>query len=1256
MWNLLHSSCLLLVSLFFITGSAGQNYSTYVVVLPGQDILNGTENPQIKYELVMTTTSPNPVDVIITGVGGQIGSTMSVADKEVYIFYHTHGMNGSQYANKSIIVSSSNGLFNLQVFVIREDFNHIEGYLGIPIESLTGPHQPPGQTVYSYVVATFCDVGGYCQLSVAALNDKTPISIVLPSNVEEIVLCRSKSYIRTKRDTTLTLNRFDALQLESTNDLTGTVIYSFMPIVVFAGSRNVTNGGIVAHTVEQLVPTSHWGSEYIVTNLGTNGYGDILKIVSNWNDTKVKMTGYPSFVMKDKFHTTVRRLDKGLNSHIIASHPIQVVQFTGLTYAILNETSALSMTVVPSVRNAFTGQIKVACQSDKPVKGAFFITSGKLSNETIINKQNKVDKTRIKYSDYLISTNEANSLSFTIENTDGASGIMKCDDQATMPTSVIFNENVDNTQVFSPNYNGGTCYEGGKASTVFDSSMSSSAPYTLSLLDHPEHVLQMRVKVCGEAALQFFMNDGDLTNSVFLTVTHTQVTITKCLVDCGTGQAAVISDTKRFNSEDSAKWNCKTDMAFFWFTQKTEASKNYFCFGIGKYDDTKCTGNETESFFEVSSPFKMIKLMGVASDAAFNWDFIDKAGCDVYESDWRCMDRWTNCSAYGSSMCSDSTLTDFVMYNCAKFCGKCFADSYGRKFLFRIPISSSDVTACSIVVSPLNQQTNVAFTELNTYDQPHPEYVRQGTRNDNGEIYYDCTVSYRLKYVYEITSDDDVAVVVAIKVAEEIVSARIYPVDTFGTHFMPVENDNESTKKCYFVSEHDIVNLKVYYSIKLASSSDIFDAKIEDKDAKVLISQNGNDLTGTSILFDKPSTVFCADKFSDITKGNHYTQLMPTNTWSTEYTVPAFEVDVMNRPFDGRLIIVSNADNTIVNVSGGFDAIHAIYSRGDKLEQEIDVSVAYRIKASENIAVALYLYDPTDESKSSYTLLPPTQNFHDTMITSVPNKIMSSLHSFDVTEIKTFYIDGNLNSAIKPKSADDNEPFYRQQMLGSDRFEITIVKSGTEKWFSVPGNSKAAFLQTDRDVCSISIQESVGDGIDNDCDGLKDEDTCFGPYGVYREDYDLDGGFGDDCVEELNEPVIVTAPTEPLCLEIKKPKDQCWTVCTCSCAWVEKYESQKNLTHDELVEAQQEDIQQIQSELKVDPNALQTASAQKESASDERQSAANIGYVGIGLFALVFGTIFIMDIFTLVRDACILFSNLREGFQRLSDCIKGKLC
>ena len=249
---------------------------------------------------------------------------MSVADKETYNLGQTYGMNGSAYENKSIIVHSTNGAFNLQVFVIREDNNYVEGYLGIPIESLNGPQQSGGQVVYSYVAATFCDVGGYCQLSVAALNDQTAVSIVLPSNVTEIVLCRAKSYIRTKRDTTVTLNKFDALQLESTEDLTGTVIYSFMPIVVFAGSRNVTNGNVIAHTIEQLVPTSHWGSEFIVTNLGTNGYGDILKLVSYWSETKITMKGYPPFIMKDQYHTTVRRLDKGLISYIIASHPIQV--------------------------------------------------------------------------------------------------------------------------------------------------------------------------------------------------------------------------------------------------------------------------------------------------------------------------------------------------------------------------------------------------------------------------------------------------------------------------------------------------------------------------------------------------------------------------------------------------------------------------------------------------------------------------------------------------------------------------------------------------------------------------------------------------------------------------------------------------------------------------------------------------------------------------------------------------------------------
>ncbi|XP_053400721.1 uncharacterized protein LOC123557840 [Mercenaria mercenaria] len=863
-------------------------------------------------------------------------------------------------------------------------------------------------------------------------------------------------------------------------------------------------------------------------------------------------------------------------------------------------------------------------------------------------------KIEIKYSDYMTGGLETSATTYTIENTAAGkaiSGVMKCD-TATMPTSVIFNENVSGTSPLTATYNGGTCYEGGKASTLFDSSSDSVTPYALDLQAYPGHVLQLRVRACGEAVLQFFMNENDLTHSLFLTVTHKQMTVTKCFPDCGTGPTFVIDDTAGFNSGASADWDCEADMAFFWFHQKTDNSKHYICFGVGKYDEAVCTGAETTTYFEITSRFKNVKMMGMASDAAFNWDFVHTGGCDLYESDWRCMDRWTNCSIYGTSFCSDAQHNDFAVSYCAKYCGKCFADSYGRKFLAKTPYVNPS-TDCLMIVSPLNKQTNVAVTLKDT--NAGTEKVQHGARNHNGERYYDCSESLGILDAYTILSDDEVAVNILLTYSGEIKSYRIYPVDTFGTEVMVLEYSDEK-KRCRFLSEHDSVNYVAYYSInKLGGTGDSEDSeRVQLGALSHLATTNLNDMSGTVFKFDKPSTVFCGDLFSSSTVHNQYNQLLPTNTWSTEYVVPAFDVEAVNRPFDGKLFIVSNADNTIVNISGGFDAIHAIYNRGDKIEQEIDVGAAYKIKASENIGVGLYLYDPADPTKASFNMLVPAQSFHDTVLTSVPNNVLNDV-GFDVTEIKTYFIDGNLNGTIVSKEADDTDPFYRHVSIGSSIYEMTVVQSGTEKWFVVPGNVKSAVIQNQGQVCEMSPQ-SDNDGIDNDCDGLIDEDTRYSTYGVYREDRDLDGGFGEDSSEVLNEPVVIKKPREPICLEIKKPPGQCWTICFCKCSWVKKYEEQKNLTHDELVEAQQDDIQQLQNELQVDEDSLQTATAEKESASDERQSAANIGYIGICMFGVVFGTIFIMDISSLVRDLRILFANLREGFERLSDCIKRKIC
>lgn len=62
--------------------------------------------------------------------------------------------------------------------------------------------------------------------------------------------------------------------------------------------------------------------------------------------------------------------------------------------------------------------------------------------------------------------------------------------------------------------------------------------------------------------------------------------------------------------------------------------------------------------------------------------------------------------------------------------------------------------------------------------------------------------------------------------------------------------------------------------------------------------------------------------------------------------------------------------------------------------------------------------------------------------------------------------------------------------------------------------------------------------------------------------------------------------------------------------------------------------------------------AASTSAEDKRQSASNIGYLGMGLLALVFGIIVIADIPALLRDTLILAQNIKDGVSRLRNIFK----
>ena len=206
--------------------------------------------------------------------------------------------------------------------------DYYEGFLGFPIENMLSPRS--NISVYEYIVATVCSAGGYCQFAISALSNDTLVSITFPDYLPKIEFCVGLIKVTAQGSTNITLNQFNAVQFESTLDFTGTHIYSYKAIAVFAGSRKRVSED-PSHTVEQLVPSTHWGQEVIVSASTTETL--LLKIVSNYPNTRIKLdSSDKDFVITEKYETVVRQLGTDDTMvHIQANQSIQVC-----THAVIN--------------------------------------------------------------------------------------------------------------------------------------------------------------------------------------------------------------------------------------------------------------------------------------------------------------------------------------------------------------------------------------------------------------------------------------------------------------------------------------------------------------------------------------------------------------------------------------------------------------------------------------------------------------------------------------------------------------------------------------------------------------------------------------------------------------------------------------------------------------------------------------------------------------------------------------------------------
>ncbi|KAK3091889.1 hypothetical protein FSP39_023472 [Pinctada imbricata] len=207
-----------------------------------------------------------------------------------------------------------------------------------------------------YLVMTFCDVIGVCQFAVAA-TEETNIEISLPrqrnfSNPTCNVTYNSTVYL--ENDLIIeVLGAGTVIQIQASCDLTGTLITADKSVAVFSGSHsNVIGwGNTKDFMMEQLVPVEYCGTEHIIYPYYNNTSGDVISIVSVYNNTEVRIVGYGNYILLEERQFLRRRIESDRPTKVWASKKVCIAQ-----YIIDYEKEASAMLIVSPIEQ-FISQV-----------------------------------------------------------------------------------------------------------------------------------------------------------------------------------------------------------------------------------------------------------------------------------------------------------------------------------------------------------------------------------------------------------------------------------------------------------------------------------------------------------------------------------------------------------------------------------------------------------------------------------------------------------------------------------------------------------------------------------------------------------------------------------------------------------------------------------------------------------------------------------------------------------------------------------
>ncbi|XP_071164730.1 uncharacterized protein [Mytilus edulis] len=362
------------------------------------------------------------------------------------------------------------------------------------------------------------------------------------------------------------------------------------------------------------------------------------------------------------------------------------------------------------------------------------------------------------------------------------------------------------------------------------------------------------------------------------------------------------------------------------------------------------------------------------------------------------------------------------------------------------------------------------------------------------------------------------------------------PTDVLGTEYYAV-TWYPASQQCELAVAGVIDNTVVSFTFPASMSSSVtydgvsysggstLTVTIHQFDSIQLINSNA-DLTGTYIHSDKKIAAFSGNKKTTIgtgTSSDHLVeQLTPVGTWGKNFiTVP-----IPLRTTGDYFKYIASEAGTTVTISGGFTETLTLANAGD-FEERLVPSTAYcYVSADKAIKVVQFCLSQQSSNELSdpmMMIIPPVEQFGADYTFATPMYSQGSYDNYFMFVVKKSEKDGLLvDGGAFPSATIYNDinvggtEYVAGYISVSDgshtiRHQSTISIFGGylygQAQYETYGFTTGMRLAPINTVC-VPTANVIGDGYDNDCDGLIDEEICNN-----GADDDGDGVDDEDCAK-----------------------------------------------------------------------------------------------------------------------------------------------